>query len=97
MELQTLLLAIFSSSVVSTLINQLFTRLDQKNRRNKIDRLLLLDALKRQGVEYLNANKISSKDLQSFEEYYKWYKECGGDGFADNIHRRVERLPISDD
>ena len=93
----TIVCAVLGSSVISTVINRVFNWFDQKNRRNKIDRLLLLDALKRQGVEYINNGHVTTKELQSHEEYYRWYKACGGDGFADAIHKKVESLPIIED
>lgn len=90
----TIICAVLGSSVISTIINQVFLRLDQKNRRDKVDRFLLLEAVERRGTRSTLAGKISPTNLKAFLECYDLYKALGGDGYADSMKKKVEALPI---
>lgn len=103
---EALIIAILSSSLLSTIISNLFNmwkerakkkkeKETEKEKRTKIDRLLVLSALKNQArgmIELSYRTELSTKELREYYDCYK--KDLGGDGFADIIYNEAMTLPL---
>lgn len=94
----TIILAILSSTVINTILTFIFDRIKEKRtHRNRFDealRLILLSDIKDIGRDYIKCGKVNAIDLQAFNEMYSCYKGLGGDGYADQIHEKVNELEI---
>jgi len=76
---------------------------------NRLDALekavmfLLLGEIKRTGKEYISIGSISQTELEAFEQSYQLYHKSreegglGGNGFAENVYKKVVGLPINED
>ena len=98
MDITSIIVAILSSSLLSSLLAFVFemvrSRRDTKSNSVKADRLILLYVIKASGKTYIDANKVSAIELSAFNETYKCYKDLGGDGYADTIHEKVNNLEV---
>lgn len=102
---EEIIIAILSSTLLSTIISNLFTIWkekvkkgkeddEEKKRRQKIDRLLLLSALKIQARCMISEGYRTELTTRELEKYYGAYKGEGGDGFADDIYNQAKALPM---
>jgi hypothetical protein len=94
----------FSSPLLSALLggSGLWAFMKAKADRNTTeDELLLLlvrDRIIEEGERYLERGYILSGEYADFyEELYKPYKELGGNGLAQHIFERIEKLPMLPD
>lgn len=98
MDITSIIVAILSSSLLSSLLAFVFemirARRDTKSNSAKADRLILLYVIKASGKAYLEANEVSAIELSAFNDTYKCYKDLGGDGYADTIHEKVNNLNV---
>ena len=61
-------------------------------------RILVRDRIIEDGERYLERGYILSGEYADFyEELYKPYKEMGGNGLAQHIFERIEKLPMLPD
>ena len=61
-------------------------------------RVLVRDRIIEAGERYLERGYILSGEYSDFyEELYKPYKEMGGNGLAQHIFERIEKLPMLPD
>ena len=103
---EALIIAILSSSLLSTIISNLFNMWKErakkkkeeeteKEKRQRIDRLLVLSALKNQAREMIELGYRTETSTRELQEYYDCYKkDLEGDGFADIIYKEASVLPI---
>ncbi len=86
--------AILSSGALSAIVSNVFTMLKEKKGINELVMLLTADKI------YDNFEKMCEDGYVEEEKYkltlkmYNTYKEQKGNGYADDLKKRAERLPI---
>lgn len=97
-------IAEFSSPLLSALLggSGLWAFVKAKADRNTTEDGLLLmlvrDRIIEEGELYLERGYILSGEYADFyEDLYKPYKELGGNGLAQHIFERIEKLPMLPD
>lgn len=102
-EFQTILLAIFGSTGLWTLINFLVQRhFQMKDQRNGDLALLkeaelasLQDRLLYLCESYIEKDQIEINQLQSIDRLYRAYKKLGGNSFISGMYDgKVKNLPV---
>lgn len=94
-----ILVAILSSSVLSTLITQIFAYLQRKQDKasglNKGMRLMLKDRLRFLCVHYIQQGWIYADELEDLLSMHECYHtDLGGNGYLDELIKDVKALPI---
>ena len=94
----------FSSPLLSALLggSGLWVFAKAKLDRNSTEEELLLvlvrDRIIEEGERYIDRGYILSGEYSDFyEELYKPYKDMGGNGLAQHIFERIEKLPMLPD
>lgn len=97
-------IAEFSSPLFSALLggSGLWAFVKAKTDRNTTEEELLLllvrDRIIEEGERFIGRGYILSGEYADFyEELYKPYKELGGNGLAQHIFERIEKLPMLPD
>ena len=97
-------IAEFSSSMLSAILggSGLWAFAKAKMERNTTEDELLLvlvrDRIIEEGERYLGRGYILSGEYSDFyEELYKPYQKMGGNGLAQHIFERIEKLPMLPD
>ena len=97
-------IAEFSSPLLSALLggSGLWAFVKSKTDRNATEDELLLVLVRtriiEEGERYLERGYILSGEYADFyEELYKPYKSMGGNGLAQHIFERIEKLPMLPD
>lgn len=80
----------------------LWALIETRFNRDKVDKKLLLELVRtrivEEGERYLERGYILSGEYSDFyEELYKPYKNMGGNGLAQHIFERIEKLPMLPD
>lgn len=89
-----IILAVLSSGALSALISNLFALAKEKKGLNKLVMMLTADKI------YDNFEKMCDEGCADDEKYkltldmYTTYKEQKGNGYADDLKKRAEKLPI---
>ena len=91
---ETLIIAILSSSFVTTLLNFVLNRLDKKSNINKALMCLLGYELKNECHRLLKAKTIYLDDLEQLQELNNIYHQLGGNGYIKSLMNKVEHLEI---
>lgn len=95
--MKEIIIAIIGSGAFSALVSGLVALRGTSKKKKKSDdkalQMLLLGEIKRQGKDYLLQGEIDLEDLSAFNELYDVYKEKGGNGYAEAIHKDVNLLP----
>lgn len=95
----TVLVAIVSSSAFATLLS-FCTQLIRDRMKNKHGvaagvKIILYDRIKWMGNKYLERGWISSEELEDLVEMHRIYHdELIGNGFLDEIMKKVKALPL---
>lgn len=95
-----LIVAVLGSGIITCILNFVFDIIKDKKRKRtseeeRIDKALcmtMLYILKQSAEVYIKKEEIGVKDLASFNETYRCYKDLGGDGWADEVHDLVNDL-----
>lgn len=102
-------IAEFSSPILSALFGApgMWAFVQSKNDRNSTEhdsterdlvRVLVRDRIIEEGERYLERGYILSGEYSDFyEELYKPYTKMGGNGLAQHIFERIEKLPMLPD
>lgn len=97
-------IAEFANPLISALFGApgLWAFVKAKADRNTLDEKLLLAIVRarivEEGERYLERGYILSGEYSDFyEELYKPYKDRGGNGLAQHIFERIEKLPMLPD
>ena len=89
-------IAVLGSSVLATIISGVFQIINnKKNKTTKLENgmsLLLLSSIKADGKQLTEQGKVSNDDYDAFCAKYEAYKSLGGDGWADGIKSKVDKL-----
>lgn len=98
MSTAEMVIAVLGSSVVATLVNQLFAVVqkinEKKDSRTTALKLLMLDCIERKAKELISNSCCTIQELNAFKEMYQNYKDLNGDGYADIWNSLVLNLPI---
>ncbi|WP_314789768.1 hypothetical protein [Mogibacterium diversum] len=88
---------------VMSFVQFLIIRHDEHKRKlipvDKFDKLVLLTLAQVQarlvtkGDAYRRRNSISLRDWAVYDEVYQHYADLGGNHFAEEMHKEVEKLP----
>lgn len=71
---------------------------DRGNAEHELLRVLVRDRIIEDGERYLERGYILSGEYADFyEELYEPYKNMGGNGLAQHIFERIEKLPMLPD
>lgn len=95
----TVLIAIVSSSAFATLLS-FCTQLIRDRMKNKHGvaagvKIILYDRIKWMGNKYLDRGYITSEELEDLVEMHRIYHdELIGNGFLDEIMKKVKALPL---
>ena len=91
-----LTIAMLGSSVLATIISGIFQIVNnKKNKTTKLENgmsLLLLSSIKADGKQLADQGKMTKDDYDAFCAKYEAYKSLGGDGWADGIKAKVDKL-----
>jgi len=95
----TIILAILSSSTVSTVITAIFTRISEKNKHKDglyiAERQTYYRRIKQDGKQFIERGFIYADELEDLIEDHRVYHDVlGGNGFLDGIMNQVKALPI---
>jgi len=98
----TPLLSTLLGGGVMSLVQFLITRHDEKKRTRidpeRFDKLVRLqrasteDRLVYLGESYLEKGRITLREWTIYDEMFKHYKDLGGNHYAEEIHKEIERL-----
>lgn len=96
---ESVILAVIGSGMLSTLISQVFTliqrRIDQKKGSNQAIRLVLKDRLRFLCVHYINQGWIYEDELEDIITMHKCYHdELKGNGYLDTLMSKVKNLEV---
>ena len=89
----SLIIAIITSSALSTLISCIYNFLSSNSRQKKVNKLLLLGEMERRLDVYRRIGKVSSEQLQIFTEIASLCHDEGGNGYAEAMLSEVRALP----
>ena len=87
--------AVLGSGALSALVSNIFSLIKEKRGTNKLVMMLTADKI------YDNFEKMCEDGFAENEKYkltlkmYEIYKEQGGNGYADDLKSRAEKLPIN--
>lgn len=97
-------IADFASPVISALLGGsglwafVKTKMDQNSTEEELLLVLVRARIIEEGERYLERGYILSGEYADFyEELYKPYKDMGGNGLAQHIFDRLEKLPMLPD
>lgn len=91
-----LIIAILTSSALSTLISCIFNFLSANSRQKEVNKILLLGEMERRLDRYRTEKRISSEQLQIFTEIAKLCHDDGGNGYSDAMLAEARALPHAD-
>lgn len=96
MDVTAIIVAIFASSGLWSLITSMIQRHDKKvSVEGKMLRGLAHDRICYLGETYLSQGNISKDEYENLHDYlYIPYKNLGGNGTAERIMSEVEKLPL---
>ena len=95
----TIIVATLSSSLLTALLNNIFTLINKKNDKNDAIRkgikLILHSKIKHLGQKYIEAGQVSYADLEDFLNMHQCYHvDFGGNGCLNFVVSTVKELPI---
>lgn len=90
----TLIIAILSSSFVTTLLNFVLNRIDKKSNINKALMCLLGYELKNECHRLIKQKHIELDDLEQLQQLNNVYHQLGGNGYIKALMSKVEHLEI---
>lgn len=90
----TLLIAILSSSFVTTILNFVLNRIDKKSNINKALMCLLGYELKNECHRLIKAKSVYLDDLEQLQELNTIYHQLGGNGYIKTLMSKVETLEV---
>lgn len=74
------------------------TRVDRNSTEEELLLVLVRSRIIEEGEQYLERGYILSGEYADFyEDLYKPYKDMGGNGLAQHIFERIEKLPMLPD
>lgn len=88
-----LIIAIVTSSALSTLISCIYNFLSSNSRQKEVNKILLLGEMERRLERYRNTGHISSEQLQIFTEIATLCKDDGGNGYSDAMLAEARAMP----
>ena len=88
-----LIIAIVTSSALSTLISCIYNFLSSNSRQKKVNKILLLGEMERRMETYRKKGSISSEQLQIFTEIATLCHDDGGNGYSDAMLAEARALP----
>lgn len=91
---ETLILAILSSSFITTLLNFVLNRIDKKSHINKALMCLLGYELKNECHRLIKAKQVELDDLEQLQELNTLYHQMGGNGYVKALMNKVEHLEV---
>ena len=91
---ETLILAILSSSFITTILNFVLNRIDKKSNINKALMCLLGYELKNECHRLIKAKQVELDDLEQLQELNTLYHQMGGNGYVKTLMNRVEHLEV---
>lgn len=96
----TIIVAIISSGLLSTIITGLFSIFkDKKHKESGIEkgvRQLLYQSIKLKCKEYISRGNISDEELNDLiVEHGIYHTDLNGNGYLDELMNAVKRLPIT--
>lgn len=88
----SLVVAVLSSSVISTLLSRYFAKKDKNSAETKGIMFNLLISLQNEARRLISMTEpFTMIEYNQFVDVYKTYKELGGDGYADLLREEVEK------
>lgn len=95
----TIIVATLSSSLLTALLNNIFTFVNKKSDKNDSIRngvkLILYSKIKHLGKKYIDAGQVSYEDLEDLINMHKCYHtDLGGNGYLDSLMESVKELHI---
>jgi len=99
---QTIIAAVLGSSLLTTLINRLFDRLDKKSKAQSAEghalQLLLYSDIRRSCLEAIKEKSIDPEELEVLTKKWECYhNELNGNGYLDSLMSAVRKLPIEEE
>lgn len=91
---ETLIIAILSSSFVTTLLNFVLNRIDKKSNINKALMCLLGYELKNECHRLIRQKHIELDDLEQLQQLNEIYHSMGGNGYVKSLMSKVEHLEV---
>lgn len=96
--MKEIILAVLGSGALSALISGLISYLNERRKEKKgtgkLIMMLTADALYKRGEKFVEQGYADSEELKLFSDMYKIYKEQDGNGYADGLKERSDKLPI---
>lgn len=86
--------AVLGSGALSAVVSNLFSLLKEKKGINKLIMMLTARELYQMGEKFVGQGYADNEELKLFTDMFKIYKEQDGNGYADALKDRVDKLPI---
>lgn len=90
-----LIIAFVGGGALTAIIEIIRTSVEKKSAKNVALQFLLLQYIREEAEKHVTDNKISSEDLKMWLEMHKTYKRLGGNGYADELKNKINRLPLA--
>lgn len=95
MDATTIIVAVISSGLLSTVINRLFDFWDKKSGTQNGIRVILKDRIRFLCARYIEQGWIYEDELEDLVKMHDCYhKALKGNGYLDSLMNRVENLEI---
>ena len=95
------IVAILSGACAAAFVSGLFglinRALDKKSDTNAALVIILYDRVKYLGKKYIDEGCISADDLCDLIKMHEVYHRLGGNGFLDEIMKKVKALPMKEE
>ena len=96
--MEQIIIAILGSGALSALVSGLVAYLNDKRKEKKgtgkLIMMLTARELYQMGEKFVAQGYADNEELKLFNDMYKIYKEQGGNGYADTLKERSDKLPI---
>lgn len=97
-EILALLSGSASAAVVSGIVSIVLWLLNNRKKKSACEmglQILLYDRIKHLGLRYVEDGEIYAEDLEDLQRMHKVYHDTlNGNGYLDNIMKRVNALPL---
>lgn len=95
MDATTIMVAVISSGLLSTIINRVFDYFDKKNGTQNGIRVILKDRIRFLCTRYIEQGWVYEDELEDLVMMHDCYqKSLKGNGYLDSLVHRVENLEI---
>ena len=82
------------SAIVSGIVSAASEKRKDKKGTGKLIMMLTADALYKRGEKFCEQGYADDEEYKLFLDMYSIYKDQEGNGYADDLKKRAEKLPI---